>query len=129
MHAYKLCMTMNHNYKLGCLIYYNQSSFVPSAYMQGRTNVTKMVEEIEQPQPYILVIGDSGSEWQAFLITDKKVVTEVPFENTPLTLMSAFFVYNICYPNGCTNFYTFMEVVILNFAIEEASTYSKTSFN
>ncbi len=37
-----------------------------------------------------------------------------PIENIPLLLLSAFFVLNIHYPQGCNNFCAFMEYVFLN---------------
>ncbi len=52
---------------------------------------------------------------QAFLVVDKVIVCEcTPIENIPLLLLSAFFCFNIHYPQGCNNFYAFMEYVFLN---------------
>ena len=36
------------------------------------------------------------------LVVDKKVVDEVVFDDIPFILLAAFFVYNICFPNGRT---------------------------
>ena len=71
--------------------------------------------------PYILVVGDQREAIQAFLVVDCQVITEVGLEDIPLTLMSAYFVFNICFPSGCSNFYAFMEVYTLGFALEKAS--------
>ena len=43
------------------------------------------------------------------------------FEDIPYILMAAFFVYNICYPKGCINFYSFLEAVLLKFRSDKAS--------
>ncbi len=77
-----------------------------------------MVEKKEQAEPYIVVAEATGVEnsIQAFLVTDRELITQVPLLDIPIVLMSAYFTYNICYPKGCTNFYAFMEVVILNSA-------------
>ena len=55
-------------------------------------------------------MGDYSQAEQAFLVTDQNVIMEVNLEEIPLILMSAFFIYNICYPVGCSNFYAFLEV-------------------
>ena len=57
----------------------------------------------------------------AYLVVDKQVIDEVPIDNLPIVLMAAFFVYNICYPKGCSNFYSFLEISMLKFSIEKAS--------
>lgn len=65
-----------------------------------------------QKSPYILVLEDGE---QAFLVVDKCLVCEcTPIENIPILLLSAFFCFNIHYPQGCNNFYSFMEYTFLN---------------
>ncbi len=65
-----------------------------------------------QKSPYIIVL-EHGE--QAFLVVDKIIVCEcTPIENIPLILLSAFFCFNIHYPQGCHNFYSFMEYIFLN---------------
>ena len=81
-----------------------------------------IVTEVHNLTPYVLVVGDSGSPQQCFFVVDKKVISEVPnIDDLPFCLMSAFFVFNISYPIGCTNFYTFMEVIVLNYPLKKAS--------
>ena len=57
----------------------------------------------------------------AYLVVDKQVIDEVPIDNLPLVLMAAFFVYKICYPKGCSNFYSFLEISMLKFSVKKAS--------
>ena len=71
--------------------------------------------------PYALIVGSWEEARQAFLTVDKQVIMEMDIKDVPLVLMSAFFVYNIHYPSGCSNFYTFMEVFTLGFALDNAS--------
>ena len=80
------------------------------------------MKDIPNLAPYMLVIGGIQSSTQAFLVVDKKIITEVNnFEDIPFCLMSAFFVFNIHYPVGCSNFYTFMEIYTLDYPVEKAS--------
>ena len=66
--------------------------------------------EIGEPEPYILVFQE-----QLFLVIDCMVLMEVVDpESIPILLISAYFVFNIQYPKGCNNFFSFLEVVFLN---------------
>ena len=89
--------------------------------LQGCTNVTEVAAGNENLAPYVLVVSDQQEAMQTFLIVDRQVVMEVQLENVPLILMSAFFVFNIHYPVGCSNFYAFLEVYTLGFALAKAS--------
>lgn len=50
------------------------------------------------------------------IIFEVEVLTDIPF-----VLMSAFFVFNICYPKGCNNLFSFMEILTLNYPSLSAS--------
>ena len=67
--------------------------------------------------------GDTDSEdnLDVYLVIDKQIIDKASFINLPYLLMASFFVYNICYPKGCTNFYSLLEIVVLNYSIEKAS--------
>ena len=47
-----------------------------------------------------------------FLVIEKKLC-KVPFCEAPLALLCAFYVFNLHYTDGCTNFYTLFEVLFL----------------
>ena len=68
-----------------------------------------------------MIVGDCMDARQAFLVTDSHVVAEVDFIDIPLVLMASFFIFNICYPRACCNFYAFMEVYTLGFDLCKAS--------
>ena len=67
------------------------------------------------------MIGDEENPTQAFLVVDRQVVMEVSIDDIPLALMSAFFIFNIHYPKGCSNFYAFMEVYTIGYLVSRAS--------
>ena len=69
----------------------------------------------KQLEPYILAEGD-----EVYLVVDKTIIDKVASKDTPFLLMSAFFVYNICYCKGCNNTYAFLEVILLQFPPEKA---------
>ena len=78
--------------------------------MQGCENIVDVARNHVALTPYVL-LSENHNEFQAFLIVDKTIVCEMQvFNEIPFILMSSFFVFNICYPKGCTNLYSFMEV-------------------
>ena len=89
--------------------------------VQGCTDITAVAKGNHNVTPYHLVT-DVGEAKQTFLIIDKTLVSEVPLNcNLPFVLMAAFFSFNICYPKGCGNLYSFMEIVTLSYPANKAS--------
>ena len=88
-------------------------------FIQADTSVADSLTARKQLHPYILV--KIGEDLDVLLVTDGMVVCDVPVAEIPLTLMSAYFVFNICYPKGTVNFFTFLEVLVLGFSPEKAS--------
>ena len=77
-----------------------------------------LVSNITSLEPYVVLTGED----LAYLVIDKQIVDQVTsVQEIPFLLMSAFFVFNICYPKGCNNFYSFLEVIVLNFSPEKAT--------
>ena len=83
--------------------------------------MTDVASDVGNVVPYILIIGRVEEANQAFLVVDKQIVMSVDIKQIPIILMSAFFVYNIHYPSGCSNFYSFMEAFTLGFALDNAT--------
>ena len=74
--------------------------------------VIKIIAQNNCSEPYVIVVGDNKNPEQAFLVMDRKILTEINTEEIPVCLIAVFYVYNIC-PAGCNNFYCFLEVVLL----------------
>ncbi len=80
------------------------------------------MEDTPNLAQFVLIIGTRSSPKQAFLVMDKKIVTEIEHSlDIPFVLMSAFLVFNIQYPLGCSNLYSFFEILVLNFPSRKAS--------
>ena len=82
-------------------------------YMQVTDDI-KVIAQNNQSEPYVIVVGNSKNPEQAFLVMDRKILTEINTEEIPVYLIAVFYVFNICYPAGCNNFYCFLEVSLLN---------------
>ena len=84
--------------------------------MQETCDISEAVQTKKQSEPYILLHGDYKDPSQAFLITDCHAVCEIEVKDIPVTLLCAFFVFNICYTKGCVNVYKFLEHSVLSMA-------------
>ena len=67
-----------------------------------------------QPQPIIIVVGDYQTPEQAFLCSEKKVLGQVDTENLTVVLLSTYYAYNVCYPKGTGNLYSFLAALLFN---------------
>lgn len=84
-------------------------------------NVAAVAEQSSYATPYILVSGDDN-DVQSFLVVVKTIISEIQcHSDIPFCLMAAYFVFNICYPRGCTNLFSFMEVITLNYPSTKVS--------
>lgn len=72
-------------------------------------------------EPYFIVYGEDEFNMEAHLVVDKNVIDVVEMADLPFALLAAFFVFNICYPRGCSNFYTMLEILMLHYSCEKAN--------
>ncbi len=84
--------------------------------MQDDADVKDIAEANCFLQPYIVLKGT-----EAYLVTDGQVICEVDVNQIPLVLMAAFYVFNICYPVGCKNFYSLLEVIVLGNSLKKVT--------
>ena len=76
-------------------------------------------------QPCVVVRGSLEDVKDAFLVAEKKIICKVPPIEVPLALLATFYTFNMHYPQGCTNFYTFFECLFLGRKIP----YKKADFH
>ena len=74
----------------------------------------KAAEEVPTSQPCAVVaIKDLSDVKDAFLVIEKKVICRIPHTDLPLALLAAFYAFNMHYPEGCNNIYSFFEAALL----------------
>ena len=66
------------------------------------------------PPPVVVVQGTQTKVKAAFLVCEKVVLSKVDAVHIPLILFAAYYTFNIKYPSGCSNFFSFLEVLFLN---------------
>ena len=65
-----------------------------------------------------MLLSEDDGQLQTFLVVDKTIVCEMEVtSDIPFILLAAFIVFNICYPKGCSNIFSFMEVLTLNYRL------------
>ena len=65
---------------------------------------------------YIMFNGTVKEHGQAFLVVDKNIVNQVnSFGDIPFVLLAVYFIFNIKYPVGCINFFSFLKFCYSNF--------------
>ena len=72
--------------------------------------------QVCQPEPVVVVVGDHRDAQQAF-ISENKTVCEITVSDIPILLLATYYVFNTCYPKGCNNFYTFLEVALFKLPV------------
>jgi len=71
--------------------------------VQDFTDLQTVINEKGQNVPYILVCGGMAQPEQLMLMRDRHIICDICEDDVPFALMSAYFVFNICYVPGCHN--------------------------
>ena len=66
----------------------------------------------------IIIIGEYRNPIQGFLVCEKKMICEIPTKESPIYLLALYYIFNMCYPKGCNNFYAFIEIGIFNLGVK-----------
>ena len=61
----------------------------------------------------MIVVGDSKSPKQVFLMLVRKILTEINTEEILIYLTAIFYVFNTYYPAGCSDLYCFLDIALL----------------
>ena len=81
--------------------------------MQSTSDIQSEIQLKWQNAPYLLCCGDVVGPEQLYLVLDQQILCEVENRDAVFALLSAFFVFNVCYPKGCNNV-NFFESAVLN---------------
>ena len=72
--------------------------------------------------PLVIIAGDYRDPVQAVLVFENETIYDISTDTIPISLLSFYYVYNLCYPKGCSNFYTFMEAGVFNLDLKNMPT-------
>jgi len=64
-------------------------------------------------QPCVIIKENQGKISQAVLVAEKNIVCTFNLREVGMVLLSAFYAFNMHYPEGCSNFYSALEAILL----------------
>ena len=70
------------------------------------------------PHPIVIIVGEYRNPIQAFLVCEKTIICEIKTEEIPIYLLASYYIFNMCYPKGCNNFYAFIESGIFRLRVK-----------
>ena len=76
------------------------------------------MNEKGQNEPYILLCGDVTKPDQFMLVIDGHVICDIAGNDILFAVLSAYFIFNICYIPGCINVFKFLETSLLNISLK-----------
>ena len=84
--------------------------------IQENADLSTMAYNAIIPHPCVLIRGSMSDPKDAFLVIEKSIICKITnCKWIPLLLLASYYIFNIHYPTGLVNFYTFMECIILQF--------------
>jgi len=75
-------------------------------------------KELDQPQPLILVRGTVKNPKEAYLVSERVVMSKVTVKEIPINLFATYYVFNMEYCPGTRNFFSFLEAIFLNIPVQ-----------
>ena len=81
-------------------------------FSQDTADVKREATNVPTTQPCIIVRQGDGLVKDSFLIMEKKVMGKVEIKQALAVLFASFYVFNVHYPAGCSNFYLLLESLL-----------------
>ncbi len=81
--------------------------------LQENCDPQQTAMEVSQPHPLLLIVGTLQNPQECHLGAERTAILRGDMDNAVGLLLASFFVFNLCYPPGLTNFYTVLEVLLL----------------
>jgi len=88
-------------------------------FLQEFADVAEEAKQAVHPQPLVIIRGTAADPKDAFLICEKQVLSKVAAGDLPIVLFATYYVFNMQYCSGCTNF-SFFKVLFINAAPKRA---------
>ena len=80
--------------------------------------VTSDLEEValgvDLAAPSLLIVGQMGDIKEVFLLGEQRILCKIKPIESPLLLLADFYSYNMSYPKGLQQFYSFLEYCIID---------------
>lgn len=77
-------------------------------------DINKIAEGVSNPHPMIITIGTLQQPREVYIIAEQLVISKISSHSSAAALLSSFYVMNMQFPHGLSNFYTVLEILLLN---------------
>lgn len=81
--------------------------------LQEDANINSEAKMQLHPQPTIVIQGEVNNMKAAYIAVEGHILCKVPVKQLPFMLLFVYYVFNLKYPSGCSNFYSFLEYLFL----------------
>ena len=93
---------------------------------QVTINITQQVKTINQPTPtFLATMEGPGRVKEIYFVVEGTNLGKVEESKIPVSLLAAFYCFNMQYPKSLTPFYNFLEYVLLDTKMKTSITVSK----
>ena len=91
-----------------------KNTLSPLSLLQDIVDVHYEATLVPTNQPCLVVQLSKEEVQDCFLVIEKKVMFRVNTKHAVMVLFASFYVFNLNYVSGCTNFYLLFECLFLN---------------
>ena len=78
------------------------------------SDVSTEAKNTEYPQPVIIIRGQAKTPKDGYLVVENRIMSRINLTDVPIILFASYCVFNLQYCTGCTNVFSFLEVLFLN---------------
>ena len=79
-------------------------------FFQEFSDVSTEAKNTEYPQPVIIIRGQADG----YLVVDNRIMSRIDLTDVPIILFASYYIFNLQHCTGCTNVFSFLEVLFLN---------------
>jgi len=62
----------------------------------------------------VIIRGQAKAPKDGYLVVENRIMSKIDLADVPLILFASYYVFNMQYCTGCTNVFSFLEVLFLN---------------
>ena len=83
-------------------------------FFQEFSDVSTEAKNTEYPQPVIIIRGQAKTPKDGYQVVKNRIMSRIDLTDVPIILFASYYVFNLQYCTGCTNVFSFLEVLFLN---------------
>lgn len=103
-----------HGWMYLCYLYIHTLLLLPHVFLlQENCDPQQVATQLHQLQPLLVVEGTLRIPKTCYIMAEGTSILQGQVKNAVAILLASFFVFNMHYPPGLSNFYTILEILLL----------------